>query len=168
MVHPYILHLRSSLLASHAPPIQRGANVMPLSPFSRASVSVPPRKPLRSEVGIGGREAYHLRLFVKEVDVLLTEMISGSVNCLRPTTLHHPYIIRFHLRESDLHRRTPGPSPLDHRDDCSRSALCHGSLNSRFPGSIISSGHEAHCPGMGSLPTVSEYARRCAIWFLCG
>ena len=27
---------------------------------------------------------------------------------------------------------------LDHRNDCSRTVLCHGSLNSRFPGSLIS------------------------------
>jgi len=41
-------------------------------------------------------------------------------------------------REREMYRQPTGPSPLDHRDDCSRTALCHGCVNSRFPGSLIS------------------------------
>ena len=43
---------------------------------------------------------------------------------------------RLPSRERNLYCQPTGPSPLDHRDDCSRKASCHGSLNSRFPGSL--------------------------------
>ena len=35
-------------------------------------------------------------------------------------------------RERDLYRQRTGPSPLNYRDDFSRPALRHGSLNSHF------------------------------------
>ena len=35
-------------------------------------------------------------------------------------------------REKHIYCQPTGPSPLDHRDDSSKTALCHGSLNSRF------------------------------------
>ena len=41
-------------------------------------------------------------------------------------------------RERVLDWQPTGPNPLDHRDDYSRPALRHGSLNSRFPSSLIS------------------------------
>ena len=45
---------------------------------------------------------------------------------------------RSHSRERLIYSQPTGPDPLNHYDDLSRPALRHGSLNSLFPGSLIS------------------------------
>ena len=59
------------------------------------------------------------------------------------------------VRESDLCCQPTGPRPLDHRNDCSRTALCHGSLNSRFPGSL----GVRHCHGCWHVWAVIIYLK---------